>query len=131
MGNYLTAEKLSAYMGSRFATLTGDDVTLVSDTIARAEAVIDGFASAHYEVPMTPTALLEAWAIALAEHDLYKRGPGSEVPEKIREAYQRTVGQLADLAAKKIGTGGLLTVRQKAGELSPVAVSTNRVDHMT
>lgn len=131
MGNYLTAEKLSAHMGSRFATLTGGDATLVAETIGRAEAVIDGFASACYEVPLTPTALLETWAITLAEHDLYKRGPGSQVPEKIREAYQRTVGQLADLAARKIGTGGLLTPRQKTGEFSPVAVSTSREDHMT
>ena len=127
MGNYITAEKLARHLGSRREALTGNDETLVAETIARAEAVIEGFASVRYEVPLTPTPLLEEWALALAEHALYKRLPGSKVPDKIREAYTRTVGQLADLAANKIGTGGLLTPRQKAAEQCPIAVQNSRM----
>ncbi len=132
MGNYITAEKLRRYLGSRCEALTGSDETLVREILSRAEAVIDGFASARCEVPLTPTALLEEWALTLAEHDLYKRLPGSKMPEKIREAYSRTIGQLSDLAAGKIRTGGLMTPRQKPAGQSPVAVQNDRMtDRMT
>ncbi|MBO5681538.1 MAG: DUF1320 family protein [Lentisphaeria bacterium] len=131
MGNYLTAEKLARHLGSRYDALTGNDDALIAEILARAGAIIEGFASVRYEVPLTPTPLLEEWALALAEHSLYKRLPGSQIPEKIREAYTRTIGQLSDLASNKMGTGGLLTFRQKPALKSPISVQNNRNDRMT
>lgn len=122
MGTYLSAEKLEQHLGDRYAGLTGNDDALIESVIARAEAVIEGFASASYEIPLTPTALLEDWAICLCVHELYKRCPGSIVPEKIRDEYKRTISQLSDLAARKLGTGGTLVLKAKMPEMSPVSV---------
>lgn len=131
MGNYLSDNKLIRYLGNRNEALTGNSGMSVAEIIARAEAVIDGFASVRYEIPLAPTPLLEEWAIALVEYDLYKRLPASQIPEKIRESYTRTIGQLSDLAANKIGTGGILIPQQKSAGKSPVAVRSDRIDRMT
>lgn len=109
---YITAEQLKSRVGAdRFENLAGTDSTSVDGIIARASAVIDGFASARYQIPLEPTALVEDWALAIAELELYKRGPGSQVPEKIQDSYHTAIAQLADLAQGKIGTGGVLTAK--------------------
>lgn len=131
MGNYLSENSVAGYLGSRYKALTGNSEVSVTEMIARAEAVIDGFASVRYETPLARTALLEEWTAALVEYELYKRLPASRIPEKICESYTRTIGQLSDLAANKIGTGGTLIPLQKNAGQSPVAVRSDRVDRMT
>lgn len=121
---YITADQLKSRVGAeRFANLAGTDSVLVDGIIARASAVIDGFASARYQIPLTPTALVEDWALAIAELELYKRGPGSQIPEKIQDSYHAAIAQLADLAQGKIGTGGELIAKA----IVPVYVEGGRV----
>lgn len=131
MGNYLSENSFSDYLGNRYKVLVGNSEVSVSEMIERAEAVINGFASVRYETPLVRTPLLEEWTAALVEYELYKRLPASRIPEKIRESYTRTIGQLSDLAANKIGTGGALIPLQKNAGQSPVAVRCDRVNRMT
>jgi phage gp36-like protein len=46
--------------------------------------------------------LVEEWALCIAEYELYKRGPGGNVPDKIRKSYEDTLVLLADLSSGKI-----------------------------
>ncbi|OQA83488.1 MAG: hypothetical protein BWY31_02872 [Lentisphaerae bacterium ADurb.Bin242] len=107
MGNYLdygtleqrmTAVRLQALCNVEGAELTG----LAAAVIERAEALVDSFAAVRYQVPMTRNELLEEWTLRIAEYELYKRGPGGAVPEKIRESYRECLDRLADLSAGKL-----------------------------
>lgn len=107
MGNYISAAQLEQRVGAvRYANLcgvTGGELdTLVTAIIGRAESIIDAFAAARFSVPLTPTDLVAEWALCLAEYELYKRGAGASVPEKIRDSYKDTVGQLSDLSAGRL-----------------------------
>ena len=105
MGNYIDANILSRRVTSdRLSALCpGNDATvLIEEVIARAEATIDGYAAGRYAVPLSATDLVREWALCLAEYELYKRGPGNAVPEKIRESFQQTCAQLKDLAAGEL-----------------------------
>lgn len=107
MGNYLdystleqrmTAEKLNALCNVADAELTG----LVTAVIERAEALVDSFAAVRYQVPLVRNELLAEWTLRIAEYELYKRGPGSTVPEKIRESYRECLERLGDLSSGKL-----------------------------
>ena len=121
---YITKETLIERLGTeRCANLCGGDndeenATICVNAIARAEAIVNAFASARYDVPLEKTGIVEEWTLALCEYELYKRQPSGTIPEKIRESYRNTVAQLSDLAAGKIGTGGTL----KAGKMNSIPV---------
>ena len=105
MGNYIDADILSRRITSdRLSALCpGNNASvLVGEVIARAESMIDGYAAGRYAVPLPATDLVREWALCLAEYELYKRGPGNAVPEKIRESFQQTCSQLKDLAAGEL-----------------------------
>ncbi|MBQ9336313.1 MAG: DUF1320 domain-containing protein [Lentisphaeria bacterium] len=107
MGNYITEEILtrritSARLTALCAGAGTDSSTLVGEVIARAEAVIDGYAAGRYAVPLPASDLVREWALCLAEYELYKRGPGNAVPEKIKESCQQACSQLKDLADGKL-----------------------------
>lgn len=130
--SYITVSDLAARMGeTRLENLcaiadTSARNAFLAEVIARAGAVIDGFASALYQTPLETTPLIQEWALSAAEYELYKRGPGSQVPEKIRESYQQTAAQLADLAARRIGTGGKLTPKTENIPPAPIRVQPGR-----
>lgn len=114
--DYVTQQHFSPFAGAFLPPGNGGSgaACKVAETVIdRAEAQINGIASVQYAVPMEPTGLLEDWTICLAEFELYQRGPGSAVLEKISAARQRTNSQLDDLAAGKIGTGGNLIRKEK------------------
>ena len=112
MSSYITADQLKSRVGQeRFTNLAGTESNLVEGIISRASAIIDGFASTRYQIPLEVTPLVEEWALSIAELELYKRGPGSQIPEKIQDSYHIAIAQRADLAQGKIGTGGELTGR--------------------
>lgn len=82
---------------------TGSDLTAkVDEIIARAESKVNGYAAAKYALPLPVSPLPADWALALAEYEIYKLGPGGKVSEKIRQAYEDTIKELRDLAASKI-----------------------------
>ena len=108
MGNYITADILSRRVTpDRLAALCpGSEASvLIGEVIGRAESMIDGYAAGRYAIPLPVSDLVREWALCLAEYELYKRGPGSAVPEKIRESYHQTCSQLKDLAAGELRIG--------------------------
>ena len=107
MGNYLTDAILerritSARLTALCAGAGNAAATLTAEVIARAEALIDSYAAGRYRTPLPACDLVREWALCLAEYELYKRGPGGTVPEKIRESYQMTLERLHDLADGKL-----------------------------
>ncbi len=133
MGNYADINDLKLRTGSDIfdalcrisdsSPATEEQAAGIANAILeRAEGIIHGFASLLYDTPMTATPLLQEWTLALAEYELYKRGPGSAIPEKIRETYQLTLNSLSGLSQGIIGTGG--TLNRKAGTVPPILVGT-------
>ena len=107
MSNYITQamleERMTAAKLAGFSKVTGDALAaLLGSVIKRAEAMVDGYLSARFSVPVPANALVEEWALAIAEHELYKRGGGAEVPDKIRQSYDDTIAQLKDAASGKL-----------------------------
>lgn len=133
MGNYITSEELEKRIGSeRFKNLCAvpaDEIQLLAEEIiGRAESVVDGFASARYETPLRKTGLISEWTFCIAEYELYKRGPGSGVPEKIKDSYRDTIAQLSDLSAGRIETGAVLD--GKTDNLPPPAIIVSQRENM-
>lgn len=126
--NYITASDVELRIGTtKLANFCGSSqAAIVAAVIARAESVIDGFASALYETPLQATPLIREWALCIAEYELYKRGAGSQVPQKILDSYRMTISQLSDLAARRMGTGGQLVFKTNNLSSAPVAVLPGR-----
>ena len=121
MGNYLSYEVLEQRITrSRLEALCHlkeNDLVLFSElVIERAESLIDGYASLRYRTPLGRDPLLEEWALCIAEYELYKRGPGSDIPEKIRRSYQDTLQCLQDLAAGKLSFNGKFQTAEHPGK---------------
>ncbi|MDD5484069.1 MAG: DUF1320 domain-containing protein [Kiritimatiellae bacterium] len=103
----------------------------IEEVIARAEAKVNGYAAAKYALPLPASPLPAGWALALAEYELYKLGPGGKVSEKIRQAYEDTIKELRDLAAGTIslpaGDDGTVP-EQKVGAAVKVDSNTQVMD---
>ncbi len=107
MGNYITSaileERVTSTRLSSLCIVTGaSKAALIESIIARAEAVVDGYASTRNATPLPDSDLVREWTLCVAEYELYKRGPGESVPEKIRESYKDAISQLKSLAAGEI-----------------------------
>lgn len=106
MGNYILQEdleeRLSLAVLENLTGKTGENLTAFLDRIiARAEAFVNNYASLRYAVPLPPDPLITEWAMRIAEYELYKRGPGTNVPEKIRDSYKECLTFLNELAQGK------------------------------
>ena len=75
---------------------------LVEAILCRAEAVVESFASVRYAIPLPQDDMVAEWTLRIAEYELYKRGPGSNVPDKIKDSYADTMERLSDLAAGRL-----------------------------
>lgn len=117
-------EKLCKATGSELAEK-------VNAIIAQAESKVDGYASVKYALPLPLTPLPGSWALAIAEHELYKLGPGGSVPEKIRQAFEDTMKELRNLADGKISlpvSDDGTAPEQKVGAAIKVASNTQIMD---
>ncbi len=129
MNQYLTIADLEDHLGvTRFTNLCGSDdpgeqSAAATAVIARAEALVDGFAGVRYRVPLERTDLITAWTLSIAEYELYRRGPGSTIPEKVRETYRNTLDRLAELAAGRMETGGELKPKTENLNAPPINIS--------
>ena len=90
----VSAEKLKRLCGSEGA----EKNAVAEEIIARAEALVDAYLRGRY-AEISPCPILEEWVLAIAERELYKRGPGDKAPEKIESAYQETVRRMKDAAS--------------------------------
>ncbi|MBR2365169.1 MAG: DUF1320 domain-containing protein [Lentisphaeria bacterium] len=130
MGNYIQIQdledRLTLPVLENLSGKHSNDLTkLLEQIIARAEAFVNNYACIRYAVPLPEDPLITEWTLRIAEYELYKRGPGTNVPEKIRESYKECIIFLNDLAqgkfhlasdpAKKPGQGSSFII-EPAGE---------------
>lgn len=103
MGNYIQKQdledRLTRPVLENLSGKTGENlIKLLDEIIARAESFVNNYACIRYNVPLTDNPLITEWTLRIAEYELYKRGPGNNVPEKIRESYKECITFLNDLA---------------------------------
>lgn len=111
MSHYLTLETLTrritaGRLNALCQSAGGETEILTAEIISRAEAMIDSYAGNRYRTPLPACELTEEWALCIAEYELYKRGPGGNVPAKIKDSYTGCLEHLAELAAGKLQLPG-------------------------
>lgn len=111
MGNYIQQgdleNRLTLSVLENLTGKSGEALTIfLEGVIRRAEAFVDNYASVRYSVPLPEDPLITEWTLRIAEYELYKRGPGGNVPEKIRESYKESIAFLNDLAQRKFHLAG-------------------------
>ena len=107
MGKYVSfetfRERVTPTKLMNLANVPEAELESLAETIlSRAEAVVESFASVRYAVPLPADGLVAEWTLRIAEYELYKRGPGTNVPEKIRDSYKDTMERLSDLSAGRL-----------------------------
>ena len=107
MGKYVSfetfRERVTPTKLMNLANVQEAELESLAETIlSRAEAVDESFASVRYAVPLPADGLVAEWTLRIAEYELYKRGPGTNVPEKIRDSYKDTMERLSDLSAGRL-----------------------------
>ncbi len=116
----------------KLCKVSGDELTeMVDAIIGQAESTVNGYAAAKYALPLPVSPLPGRWSLAIAEHEIYKLGPGGTVPEKIRKGFEDTMKELRDLAAGRLAlpTGDDGTEpEQKVGAAIKVASNTMIMD---
>lgn len=121
--NYISVSLLENRVGSARLSNLCSSSAVVEEIVARAEGIVDGYASVLYATPLTPTPAVREWVLSIAEYELYRRGPGSAVPGKIADSYRTALEQLAGLSAGRMGTGADLIPRNRP---APVCVGGGR-----
>ncbi|MBR2905011.1 MAG: DUF1320 domain-containing protein [Lentisphaeria bacterium] len=106
MGNYIQQQdledRLTLPVLENLSGKTGENlVKLLNEIIGRAESFVNNYACIRYNIPLAENPLITEWTLRIAEYELYKRGPGNNVPEKIRESYKECITFLNDLAQGK------------------------------
>lgn len=118
---YITTSDLSDRMTTTIYTnLCAGSSTIAQAAINRAESMIDGFLTRLYDTPIPTSAMVQEWALRLAEYELYKRGKGDNVPSKYKDSYQETLAELKlanqgtlippGALAKKVDQGGSIDI---------------------
>ena len=111
MGNYILQRdlenRLTPAVLENLTGKTGNELAgLLDGVIARAEGFVNNYACVRYRVPLPEDPLITEWTLRIAEYELYKRGPGGNVPEKIRDSYKECITFLNDLAKGKFRLAG-------------------------
>lgn len=125
MGNYIVQADIKDKLAdSQLLQLTDDtksgvvNATVVSDAIADAEALIDGYVGVQYAVPMSPVPrLLKALTIDVTVFRLYARR--QRIPDDVKLANDLAVRKLEQIAK------GILSLGPTAPE--PVTASAGEV----
>ncbi len=130
MGNYISSdlieERITSTRLDNLCKVTGSDQTMLLDNvISRAEAVIDGYAAGRYQTPLPSNDMIEEWALAIAEYELYKRGSGGDVPVKIRRSYEDVLALLKDLAEGRLTPPGSVAPTAANSSGSSLDINTN------
>jgi phage gp36-like protein len=109
--DYITEAMLEARTGeamlARFVQQPASSAAYtaaVLDVIERAEGRVNAYLEPLYTVPVPTSGMVEEFALAIAEWELYRRGSGN-VPEKVRQSYEDALRDLRDIAKGTLGLG--------------------------
>lgn len=99
----VTTTRLNGFFPETGATRTA----AIDAVIARASDTVDGYLSPRYTVPVPASGYVKELCLAVAMWQIHsRRGSGSEVAKKVREAYDDALKDLRDIAAGKRALGG-------------------------
>ena len=125
MGAYIGPQMLTSRMTStKVADLctdngvslsVADTSILLNDIVNRAEGIINGYAGRVYATPLPASQVVVEWALRMAEYELYKRGPGDEVPGKYQKSYDEALKELLLFCEGKFVIDGAIKLREAVG----------------
>lgn len=113
MGSYITQEMLEDRVQQKliagflkYDCGTDNYISALNDIILRAESRVNGYLASIYTVPVPTSGFVEEFALSIAEYELYRRGSGGSIPEKIKDSYESTLKDLRLIANGTIELGG-------------------------
>lgn len=111
MGDYLQQADVQGRLKAAFARLYDlpADATDLAADIAAAEALCNASVGKRYVVPVTNSAalpLIRSLALDLFEEKAWRRGAGTEIPEKVRGAADVARHQLEQIAKGLLSLAG-------------------------
>ena len=125
-GNYITYQQIE----DRLTETLLEKITCLADAaciahveaeiIPRAESRVDGALVVRYTIPVPENDLCTEWALNIAEYEIYRRGHGPKVPDKVRQAYEDTIKDLDKVVSGKLAIPSATTptATDRAGELT-------------
>lgn len=121
MGAYIDIDGLESRMkpevvndlcGRRLGT---NKTTYLTNVITRAEDLINGYAGNLYQTPLPDSGIIEEWAYRIAEYEMYKNGPGNDIPVKYKDSYTEAMKQIQDMAVGKFIPPNGITRKTESG----------------
>lgn len=88
---------------------------LLNDVINRAEGMIHGYAGRIYSVPLPPSQVVVEWVLRFAEYEMYKRGPGDDVPTKYKLSKDDAMKELLLFCEGKFVIDGAVALSHPVG----------------
>lgn len=130
MSTYLTITAAKARLARQYTTLYSPggalDETLITADITAAEAEVNAYLAARYTIPVTAGLdLVIDWALTLFEYRAYRRAPGADIPEKIKDAAAVVRKALADIAKGTMSLPGATESATTAAGSGFIIVDTN------
>jgi phage gp36-like protein len=126
---YITSTDLTYRVGStRLANLVNDAVnqaTILADVITRSEARVDAYLGERHETPVPASGFVQELTLCIAEYELYRRGSGDDIPDRIRKAYDDAVVDLKAIAAGDLGIGGSTAPTDLEPDTGGIAIDGN------
>lgn len=82
---------------------TPDMLRRIREVLGAATGIIDSYLSGHYQVPLSDVpVIISDIATDIAVYKLYKRRPGTEIPQDIADDYRNAEKRLEKIQAGKI-----------------------------
>lgn len=119
--DYVTIDMLNermttAMVDSLCRGLTGSAKTqFLTDVLERAEDRVDAYAQKLYHLPLPTSYIVIEWVLATAEYEMYRRGPGNNIPDKFDKSFETTTKELALMTEGKIYPEGALIRKNSQG----------------
>lgn len=118
--DYITIAGLEERIGStiiaNLARVTGAAyTTLLTNVINRAEDTVDAYAQKLYHVPLPVSNIVVEWVYTIAEFEMYKRGPGNNIPDKFIQSLKKTMDELKDMQKGDLYPEGALQRKNTQG----------------
>lgn len=130
MAHYLTGADIEGRLKDNFSRLydlPADQSDLDRDVEA-VEALVHSFVGRRYQVPVTDATavtVVKALALDLAEELAWRRGSGSEIPKKVRDAADIARRNLEAIAAGRMTLAGASPAENDAAGAAGILVDGN------
>ena len=121
-----TVKRLQEFTGAVQDDEAGVYEATLTAILTRAEGRVENYLGAHYQIPVPVSGAVQEWVLAIAENELYSRGTGGSVPEKITKAYEEALEDLRAIAKGEMSLAG--AIAPEASETSGAGVEVGSDD---